>query len=45
MDQLRTSYTQGLLDASRSVRLEPQPEPSAVWDYIFADHDLVGWQG
>jgi 2-oxoisovalerate dehydrogenase E1 component alpha subunit len=44
MEQLRTRYTQNLLDAGRGVLLEPQPEPSAVWDHIFADSDLVGGQ-
>lgn len=42
MDQLRESYTQELLDASRRVRDEPQPTPSSAWDYVFADRNLVG---
>ncbi|HWO20336.1 MAG TPA: thiamine pyrophosphate-dependent dehydrogenase E1 component subunit alpha [Kofleriaceae bacterium] len=42
MDQLREQYTQHLLDASQQVLREPQPEPGAVWDYIFADEDQVG---
>jgi 2-oxoisovalerate dehydrogenase E1 component alpha subunit len=44
MTQLRERYTQHLLEASQKVVLEPQPDPRAVWDYIFADKDLVGGQ-
>jgi 2-oxoisovalerate dehydrogenase E1 component alpha subunit len=42
IDQLRERYTQELLDASVKVRSEPPPPASAVWDYIFADKNLVG---
>jgi 2-oxoisovalerate dehydrogenase E1 component alpha subunit len=42
MDELRARYTQELLEASERVRREPQPEPRAVWDHVFADRDLVG---
>ncbi len=41
MDQLRATYTQELLDASRAVRDEPQPAPEAIWDHVFADRDHV----
>ena len=44
LDELRASYTQRFLDASRGVLQEPQPEPSAVWDHVFADQDHVGGQ-
>jgi 2-oxoisovalerate dehydrogenase E1 component alpha subunit len=42
MDQLRERYTQELLDASKVVRSEPAPDPSAIWDYVFADKNYVG---
>jgi 2-oxoisovalerate dehydrogenase E1 component alpha subunit len=42
MDDMRAKYTQELLDASKRVREEPQPSPSSVWDYIFADKNYVG---
>jgi 2-oxoisovalerate dehydrogenase E1 component alpha subunit len=42
MEQLRATYTQELLDASKRVRAEPQPEPSAAWDHVFSDKNLVG---
>lgn len=42
MDQLRESYTQELAEASKRVRNEPHPSPSSVWDYVFADKNLVG---
>jgi 2-oxoisovalerate dehydrogenase E1 component alpha subunit len=41
IDQLRATYTQELLDASKRVQSEPHPAPSSVWDYIFADKNLV----
>jgi 2-oxoisovalerate dehydrogenase E1 component alpha subunit len=42
MDQRRETYTQELLEAHRRIRDEPQPEPSAVWDHVFADKNYVG---
>lgn len=42
MDELRETYTQELLDASRRVRDEPQPTPGSAWDHVFADRNLVG---
>lgn len=42
MDQLRETYTQELAEASKRVRSEPHPEPSSVWDHVFADRNLVG---
>ncbi|MEJ7603951.1 MAG: hypothetical protein WKG01_39085, partial [Kofleriaceae bacterium] len=41
MDELRAKYTQELLDASKQVRGEPAPDPSSIWDYIFADKNYV----
>jgi 2-oxoisovalerate dehydrogenase E1 component alpha subunit len=42
MDQLRASYTQELVDASKQVRHEAPPEPSSIWDHVFADKNHVG---
>ena len=42
MDQLRERYTQELLEALKRVREEPQPPPSAAFEHIFADRDVVG---
>lgn len=41
MEQLSETYSAQLLEASRKVREEPHPEPSAIWDHIFADRNLV----
>jgi len=42
MDQRRAAYTQELGDASQQVRREAPPDPSSVWDYVFADKNHVG---
>ena len=42
IDQRRAACTQELLEASQQVRSEPHPQPGAVWDYVFADKNLVG---
>jgi len=42
MDQLRATYTEELLEASRRARGEPQPDPRSVWDHVFADRNHVG---
>jgi 2-oxoisovalerate dehydrogenase E1 component alpha subunit len=42
IDQRRATYTQELLEASKRVRAEPQPEPGAAWDHVFSDKNLVG---
>ena len=42
LDQQRDTITQELGDASKRVRLEEQPTPESVWDYIFADKNYVG---
>jgi 2-oxoisovalerate dehydrogenase E1 component alpha subunit len=39
MDDLRARYTQELLDASKRVREEPQPDGSTIYDHVFADAD------
>jgi len=41
MAQLRETYTNELGEAAKRVRLEPQPESSAVHEYIFADKNYV----
>ena len=42
MAELREKYTQELGDAARAVRSEPQPDPSEIYDYVFADKNYVG---
>ncbi len=42
IDELRTQYTQELLVASQKVLEEPMPQPESVWDYVFADRNIVG---
>ena len=39
--QLRETYTNELGEAAKKVRLEPQPEASSVWEYVFADKNYV----
>lgn len=41
MDELRAAYTQELLEASKRVRGEPQPDGQSIFDHVFADRDLV----
>jgi len=45
MDRTREAYTQELLDASKAVREEPQPDPASIWDHVFADKNHVGGEG
>ena len=45
MDDMRAKYTAELLEASKKVREEPQPDPSTIWDYVFADKNYVGGEG
>jgi 2-oxoisovalerate dehydrogenase E1 component alpha subunit len=42
MDEMRTSYTAELLEASKRVIAEPQPDPSTIWDHAFAASNTVG---
>jgi 2-oxoisovalerate dehydrogenase E1 component alpha subunit len=42
MDQMRETYTHELAEAGKRVRSEPHPEPSTVWEHVFADRNLVG---
>ncbi len=41
IDQLRETYTNELGEAAKKVRLEPQPDPRAIYDYVFADKNVV----
>lgn len=45
MDELRARTTQELLEASKRVREEPQPEGADIWKHVFADRDLVAHGG
>ncbi|HVJ92349.1 MAG TPA: thiamine pyrophosphate-dependent dehydrogenase E1 component subunit alpha [Labilithrix sp.] len=42
MDEMRAKFTQELLEASKRVREEPQPKGDSIWDYVFAEKNLVG---
>jgi 2-oxoisovalerate dehydrogenase E1 component alpha subunit len=42
MTRMREAYTQELGEAAKRVREEPQPEPSAISDFVFADKNYVG---
>ncbi|MBV8758706.1 MAG: thiamine pyrophosphate-dependent dehydrogenase E1 component subunit alpha [Deltaproteobacteria bacterium] len=37
----RDQITNELAEASKRVRSEPQPEGSNIWDYVFADKNIV----
>jgi 2-oxoisovalerate dehydrogenase E1 component alpha subunit len=37
MDQLREKYTQFLLEASKKVRVEPQPSGDTIYDHVFVE--------
>jgi 2-oxoisovalerate dehydrogenase E1 component alpha subunit len=41
LDALRDKYTQELGEAAARIRTEPPPEPSAIWDHVFATKNLV----
>jgi 2-oxoisovalerate dehydrogenase E1 component alpha subunit len=45
MTARRDAHTAELLEASRQIRNEPAPEPSQIWEYVFADKNLVGGEG
>jgi 2-oxoisovalerate dehydrogenase E1 component alpha subunit len=42
MAKMREDITNELADASKIVRTEPQPEGQNIWDYVFADKNIVG---
>jgi 2-oxoisovalerate dehydrogenase E1 component alpha subunit len=41
-DELRASYNQELLDASKRIASEPAPEASDIYNHVFSDTKLVG---
>ncbi len=41
LDAMRESISQRLLDASRSVIEEPQPDGDSIWNHVFADRNVV----
>jgi 2-oxoisovalerate dehydrogenase E1 component alpha subunit len=45
MDEKRAQMTHDLLEASKRVREEPQPEGRTVFDHVFATQDRVGLGG
>jgi 2-oxoisovalerate dehydrogenase E1 component alpha subunit len=42
MSELREQYTNELAEAAARVRSEPQPDPSSIHDWVFADKNYVG---
>ena len=42
IDELRVRETQALLEMSKRVRVEPQPEASAIYDHVFAPTEAGG---
>lgn len=45
MNALRDQITNELAEASKRVRGEPPPDPDQIWEYVFADKNLVGGEG
>ena len=41
-DAMRTGFTAELLEASKRVIAEPQPDSSTIWDHVYATKNLVG---
>lgn len=41
IDKRRDELTDELAEAAKRVRLEPAPEPSSIWEYVFADKNYV----
>jgi 2-oxoisovalerate dehydrogenase E1 component alpha subunit len=42
IEQLRATYTREFGEAASKVRYEPQPSPSSIHDFVFADKNYVG---
>lgn len=42
MDEMRARFTAELLEASKRVIAEPQPDPSTIWNNVFATRNIVG---
>src|SRR3954469_1538745 len=45
IDELRERYTAELAELHKRIRSEPHPPGSSVWDYVFADKNLVRGEG
>jgi 2-oxoisovalerate dehydrogenase E1 component alpha subunit len=45
MAAMREQITNELAEAGKRVRGEPAPEPDQIWEYVFADKNLVGGEG
>jgi hypothetical protein len=41
MDEVRARYTQELLEASKRVREEPQPNGNTIYDHVFSETNVV----
>jgi 2-oxoisovalerate dehydrogenase E1 component alpha subunit len=39
MDEMRSRFTQELLEASKRVREEPQPRPESIWEHVYYGKD------
>ena len=40
-DAMRERQEKELLEATRRVLEEPKPDPSEIWDYVYADRNIV----
>jgi len=40
-DSMREQQEKELLEATRRVLQEPKPDPSEIWDYVYADRNIV----
>ena len=40
-DAMREQQEKDLLEATREVLKEPKPDPSEIWDYVYADRNIV----
>jgi 2-oxoisovalerate dehydrogenase E1 component alpha subunit len=41
IDDMRARMTQELLVASQKVKQEPPPDPSSIWDHVFAEKNVI----
>jgi 2-oxoisovalerate dehydrogenase E1 component alpha subunit len=42
LDDMRARMTQELLVAYQKVKQEPSPDPSSIWEHVFAEKNVVG---
>ena len=40
-DAMRERQEKELLEATRRVLEEPKPDPAEIWDYVYADRNIV----